>query len=148
MNKRDIVGALFFLCVGLVGLAGVHAVSFGSIHQPGSAFFPIILSLLLILLALGLLWQAMRAKIKQGLPNLGEYAKLIIPGVAGLIAYSCFVEYLGYVVCTFLIILIFSVIARSTWKGALLLAAICTLSSYALLKWYLYAPLPQGILPF
>ena len=148
MNQRDLVASIVTLGIGLVGLWGMSRVPFGNLHQPAGAFFPVILSVLIILLSLGLLVSSARTKIKRGLPALGERWKDLMPAVAALIAYVILVKPLGYVVCTTLIILLFVRLEAGSWKAAVLLSFLCTLISYGVFKWYLMAPLPAGIIPF
>ncbi len=148
MNQRDLVASIVTLGIGLTGLWGMSGVPFGNLHQPAAAFFPLILSVLIILLSLVLLVSSSRTKIRKGLPALGDRWKDLIPAIAALIAYVIFVKPLGYVVCTTLIIFLFVRLEAGSWKAAVLLSFLCTLLSYGVFKWYLLAPLPAGIIPF
>ena len=149
MNKKEGIAALFFMGLGLASLMVISSIPFGTLRRPGVSFFPIILSTLLIILSIALFIQSFKTrKANQEWVRLGDHWKKLIPVIIGIVVYVMLFKTLGYLVCTFLVLILFAKITRCTWKNALLVSIICTFVSYTILRWYLQSPLPQGIITF
>jgi putative tricarboxylic transport membrane protein len=150
VNKKEGVAGLAFFAIGLVGLLVMLRLPVGTLGKPDAAFFPVLLSVLLIILSLVLLGQAF-TKARRAHPDrvhLGDHWKRLIPTVLGIVAYVIFFPALGYLASTFLALILFSKLIRSSWRASLLTSFFCTAISYLILRFYLQVPLPQGILPF
>ena len=148
MNKIDGAPAFTFLIIGLIALIAMDGLPFGTFREPGTAFFPVLLSLLLIFLSLLLSIRALKRKLTKPVEILGEHWKKLIPALAGLIVYALVMRPVGYVISTFLLLILFARVEKCTWKVTLLVSFLCTVGSYVVFRWYLQSPLPQGIIPF
>ena len=148
MTKNDKVPAFAFLAIGLVALFTMFQLPFGTIHEPDSAFFPVLLSLLLILLSLLLLGQSMVSKLAEQRGLWKDRWQKLIPAVAGLAVYAFLLKPVGYVICTFLILILCGRMEKCSWKATFLISLLCTFLSYSVFRWYLKSPLPEGIVPF
>ena len=149
MNKKDGIAALFFLGLALVGLIVISPIPFGTLRKPGVSFFPIILSVLLIIFSLVLFVQSFKTRrANREWVKLGERWKKLIPIIIGGVAYVILFKPLGYLICTFLILILFAKVIKASWKSAILISSLCTLISYIILRGYMQSPLPQGIIPF
>ena len=148
MNSQDKIPALAFLAIGIVAFIAVVRLPFGTIHEPDTAFFPMIITIVIITLSLVLLAKSYAAKGgRQGRLWNDRWQKLI-PACAALVVYAFLLKPLGYVVCTLLILILFARLEKCSWKATVLVSFLCTFISYAVFEWYLKSPLPQGILPF
>jgi putative tricarboxylic transport membrane protein len=120
----------------------------GTLVEPGSGLMPMLASLLVFGLSLGLLLKNI---IKSGkhreygdATGLRRYAK---PSglVAGLVAYSWLLELLGFITASFpLLFVMFSIIEPPKWRGNLLISGVITLVSFAFFR-FLQVDLPIGI---
>ena len=117
---------------------------FGTVHSPGQGFFPRWTSILVSLLALVLLFQALSSpsSIVQQAP--GRIAKVALLLVV-LIAYTFLLDSLGYLLCTFFLVLVMlRGIDPQRWPVALGMAAITAIGSYIVFAVWLSVPLPRG----
>jgi putative tricarboxylic transport membrane protein len=147
MTKEGGVALGFFL-IGLMGLILIVELPVGTLNKPDVAFFPVIVSILLMGLALAAWAKAVRAKGKKAGFDLGEHWVRLIPTILVIVAYVVLLKPVGYLVCTFLAVVIFSKLVKCTWKSALLISLICTVVSFVALRFYLMSPIPRGIIPF
>lgn len=149
MNKKDAIGALAFLGIGLFAFVKGYQLPFGSIHAPDMAFMPLVLSAVLILLSLVLLGRSLLSKSRgEDRINLGKHRKRLIPLIAGLVIYGLLLRYLGYMASTLLVILLAAKIADCSWKAAFSVSISCTVLTFILFRVYLQCPLPKGVIPF
>jgi putative tricarboxylic transport membrane protein len=147
MGKKGMIPAFAFLAIGVVALVTMIQLPFGTIHEPDSAFFPVLLSLLLIVLSLVVLARSILSKLTG--PRLwGDQWQKLVPSVAALVAYAFLLKSVGYVICTFCILILVGKLEKCSWKATLLISVACTFLSYSVFRWYLKSPLPQGIVPF
>jgi hypothetical protein len=148
MSNKDRVVALAFLGIGLLALVKGYEHPFGTVSNPQAAFFPVLLSILLMILSLILLARSLRSKVaNQKRVYLWDEWKKIIPAAAGIGAYVFLLKPLGYLMCTFLLITLISKLVNCSWKLSLLVSILSTFLSYCIFRWYLQSPLPQGIIP-
>ena len=148
MEKRDQFPALTFIGIGVIALIALSKLPFGNVREPDTSFFPVLLSVLLIILSLALLWKSVASRVVPQGRFWEERWKKLIPAIAALAVYAFLLKPVGYVVCTFFILILFAKIEKCSWKAAFLVSVFCTFFSYSLFRWYLQSPLPQGILPF
>jgi len=132
----------------MTALITMYRLPFGTLHGPDSAFFPVILSILLIGLSLILLGQSIIIKlaVQRGLWE-DRWQKLI-PAIGALIAYAFLLKSVGYIICTLSILIFSARQEKCSWKASFLISFLCTFLSYSVFRWYLKSPLPQGIVPF
>ena len=147
MVRRDAVVAAAALAFGAVALYEASKLPFGTFHNPGQGFFPWWTSAVINLLALILLFQALRSRSSAAREGpAGRIAKVAALLVV-LAAYTFLLEPLGYLLCTFLLVLF---MLRATepqrWSLALGMAAITAFGSYVLFATWLSVPLPWGSL--
>ncbi len=120
--------------------------SVGSFRAPGPGFFPFCLGLLLIGIALIILVQGVRQK-----PEVHETIRKgrVILAMVALTAYPVVFEYVGYLLSTFLfMLLLLRTVERKPWWIGTGAAALITLFSYLLFKVWLGVQVPDGILGF
>ena len=153
MTKRDdLVGGLFWLCIGLLLGAWAKEYEIGSLTQPGPGLLPSILAALLVVLSAILLGRAWRRRVpgeadSTGSPGAGW--KRICYVVAVLFAATLVFEPLGYFLTIFLLIALLMLgTGPQDWKQGLL-AGLCTaVGVHFVFVRLLAQPFPLGILGF
>ena len=152
MDRRDLLGGLFWLAISIfVCLVSIRD-DFGTFHSPGPGFFPFLSAIvlgafaviLLVTSSLKKMWERKISDLWRGL----EWKK--VAGVLFfLFLYSLVLPFLGYLIATFgLMVFLFGIMGRSrAWVlGAN--ALIVTLASYFIFHRLLDVKLPKGILGF
>jgi len=155
MRKRDILVVVFWVALGLfVTIWSYAKLGIGKLNTPGSGLMPFVLGLLFTVLALYRL-------IRRALPSSAEevevsspeesgeqgvdYKKLVY-AMAAMFAFAILIEPLGFIITTFLTMLVlFRSSGYSRWSVAALYAAIIVLITYLLFT-YLGTRFPPGIL--
>jgi putative tricarboxylic transport membrane protein len=139
----DRVAAIAFLAVGALFMTESLRISksaYGSVVGPN--VFPFLLGLILVLLSIKLLLETMRYansyKMKQPL----QYKKFFIILIAAIL-YAALLETVGYVITTFL----FLVVGFQTMEKGALWKSIVIAACFSLGVYGLYAKLLQGTLP-
>lgn len=149
MRRLDKISSLCLLLLAIGIITGSYKLSIGTLQEPGAGFFPLcsgvalgVLSLLIFLKSsltnqdkTGSFWPSKRAILK------------IISAILTLLLYAIFLEYLGFLLCTFLSMLFFTkVIEPRKWFSAIFFSAITSVSSYILFEILLKSQLPRGVL--
>jgi putative tricarboxylic transport membrane protein len=126
---------------------GSTQLSMGKFKHPGPGFMPFGLGLCLIILSLVLI-----------LKNLGRNSSPIpfwshrtwlrpLLGLAILVFYAFGIDRLGFILTTFIFLLIWmGLIERLRWKTALSISMGTTVALYLLFVFFLEVPLPKGFL--
>jgi putative tricarboxylic transport membrane protein len=144
MVRRDVVVAALALALGAAAVFESAKLPLGTVRNPGQGFFPWWTSAVIVLLALVLLTQGLASRPSAAQEKTGRVAKVASLLVA-LAAYTFLLDPLGYLLCTFLLVLF---MLRATdlhrWPVALSMAAITAISSYVVFAIWLSVPLPRG----
>lgn len=126
--------------------SSVH-LSMGKWRHPGPGFFPFGLAIVLILLALTLIfrhWQKdpTRAPFWPGRTWLRP-----LLGVGILVFYALFFDRIGFILTTFLFLIIWMwIIERLRWRTILSISIGTTVALYLIFSLFLEVPLPPGFL--
>ncbi|HET9916860.1 MAG TPA: tripartite tricarboxylate transporter TctB family protein [Candidatus Binatia bacterium] len=149
MKRLDLVAA-----AALAGLAGYvlfesRQLGFGSVRVPQTGFFPRVLGILLLLLALADLFRALRqaepALFTEKITGVGWIR--LGATLATMLGFAVVLERVGFLVATFfLMVLLLRAIEAPRWPKVLLVALVTSVLSYGLFAWLLGVPLPAGIL--
>jgi len=152
MDRRDLLGGLFWLAISIfVGLVSLRD-DFGTFHSPGPGFFPFLSAMVLGVFAIILMitsrlkkrWERKLADLWKGL----EWKK--VAGVLfSLFLYPLVLPFLGYLLATFgLMFFLLGVVGRTrVWVrgvNALMVAS----ASYVIFYMLLNVRLPKGMLGF
>ncbi|MBO0601234.1 tripartite tricarboxylate transporter TctB family protein [Sporosarcina sp. E16_3] len=144
MSKTfDRYSSIVFLLVGLLFVIESQKISdsaYGS--TVGPKIFPMWLGVILILLSLRLLYETFKYKTKTASESKLQYKKFIIILISAVL-YAFLLEKVGYVISTFLFLLIaFQTMERGRLLPSVIIAAVFSLSIY-----YLFAEFLGGSLP-
>lgn len=137
----DRVSAL--VCLLLAVAVGVEAYRLnpGRLGSPGPGLTPLLYSLALGMLALILFFRAGRPA--PWFPVLLQW-RPVLSILAVLMIYGLLIEWLGYLVCTFLVMVLLLRMGKVGWPGALLSAGLATGVIHLLFVRWLAVPLPIG----
>lgn len=118
--------------------------------MPGSGFMPLITGILMcVFSALRFLQAHLKksGKVEKIWANI-RFGKLIFV-LLMLLIYALLLEKLGFILCTFFLILILiRFVGPRTWLTSLLGAGIASIISYLLFETWLKTQLPKGIFGF
>jgi len=146
MVRRDVFVAAVALGFGAAAIYQSAKLPFGTVRSPGQGFFPWWTSVVIVLLALVLLFQALTFRLSASREESGSVAK-VASLLAALAAYPFLLDPLGYPLCTFLLVLFMLRVTnpQRLWV-ALGMAAITAVGSYIVFAIWLSVPLPRGSL--
>lgn len=150
MRKYQIGSAVFLLVVGSFFSFEARNLKIGRIVQPGPGFFPFWLGLALILLSLALLLRIMRGKMDSGGPGEPLWKGLQWPKImfllGALLLYAIFLESLGYLLATFLLMFfLFRAVEPQRWSVVIAGSVVTSLFTYILFRLWLQVQLPVGL---
>jgi uncharacterized membrane protein len=148
--------SLFWLLFSVVMGQQAFRLPMGVMRDPGAGFFPLVIALVTGLLAILALAAALRKKqepmaAQSEVPDSTERFRWwnIAVILAALIAYALSLPTLGFLVNTFLfMLLLLKVIEPQTWTKSLIAAGITAVASELFFNVMLNAQIPKGILGF
>jgi putative tricarboxylic transport membrane protein len=147
MKTSDIGSSIFFVAMGVFLAWHSVKLSVGSPRVPGPGFFPLCLSLLLIFIAAIIFFQGLKKKSDP--PEIGLRRSRVAIVLGAIILYAFVMESVGYLISTFLLILLLlRIMVKKAWWYGLGVAGAVTLVSYLLFRVWLQVLLPSGLLGF
>jgi putative tricarboxylic transport membrane protein len=152
MKGYDLLSSLFWIAFSLVVIQLTARLPWGSLHEPGPGFFPLLLSFVILGLSLSLLVRTViKGRIQLGgigSPLVKSLVK-ISPILLLLSLYAIFIDTLGFLMVTFLLIfLLLEVTYRQKWWVSLVTALVGSLGSYLIFQVWLQSQLPKGLFGF
>jgi putative tricarboxylic transport membrane protein len=144
MVRRDVVVAVLVLALGAAAIFESAKLPLGTVRNPGQGFFPWWTSAVIVLLALVLLTQALVSRPSTNQQTPGRIAK-VTALLLVVSAYTFLLDFLGYLLCTFLLVLfMLRVTDAQRWPVALSMALLTAVGSYVVFAIWLSVPLPRG----
>ena len=144
-NRVDTVAGAIVLFIGLAIVWQATRLRLGTFTVPGPGLFPLLIGCVIVLLAICLLIFPAGSGDSRGF----AWARLrkVLPVYGSLIAYFIILEWVGFAVASFGLLLYLSIaIGKQRIVGALVRAIIMTGLSYILFELVLKTPLPKGFL--
>ena len=147
IEKWDRITGVILLLVGVITVWGSTSLSMGKFKHPGPGFLPFGLGVCLIILSLVLIMKQ-RKRETGSIPLWPKQAWLRpLLGLAVLIFYAFVIDKLGFILTTFVFLLIWmGLIERLRWKIIFSVSCGTTLALYFLFVFFLGVPLPKGFL--
>ena len=150
MKRHQIGCALFLLLFGIFICWEARGLDVGRAVKPGPGFFPFWLGLALIIVSLALLFHSGRKKIDLSISSQdlwkGLHWEKVLYSLAALLLYALFLETLGYILATVLLmVFFFRAIEPQRWFVAIFGAVVTSFITYALFKSWLQVQLPKGL---
>lgn len=142
-----ISGLVVFLLAFVIFWQG-RGLSIGSLHAPGPGFFPALIAAVLVILSLFLMIGGGKKEGEEDAVSGPAIIRMLVL-FAALVAYFLFLEYLGFVIVSFLLMLfLFLWVGRQRWYVAFLSAVVCIGLAYLLFEILLKSSLPRGVFGF
>lgn len=150
----DWVGSLFWLSIGIyVAIYGYYKLGLGELHHPGPGFIFFLSALFLISMVtidmvITSVEKSKSDKVYESMWEGVRWKKLgWIIGV--LIAYTFLMDYLGFILSTFLLMTALFLSERSVkWWVAIVSSLLSVSVTYVIFKVWLMIPFPTGVLGF
>ena len=142
-------GALFWVAAGLLACYGATRLGLGSVTEPGVGFIYFWSGLILVILSLIVLADSIRSS-EDTVREMGEmnWAKIALV-LLSLLLYAFFLERLGFVLTTFVLMsFLLGCIEGTNWIRSLGVAGAAALASYAIFELWLKIRLPKGLFGF
>jgi putative tricarboxylic transport membrane protein len=123
---------------------------FGSFGVPGPGFLPVLIGGILAGLSLGLFVKSLLLKtepeeIASFWKEKGSWKKVLFT-LLSLVLYLFFLDYLGYILTTFLFLCyLVKFIGKRGWVVSLSVSILATVISYGVFARWMEVPLPRGI---
>jgi putative tricarboxylic transport membrane protein len=152
MKNRDLVSSIIWMALGGVFVVGALQQGLMRKDVPGPGFLPFLSGIALMVISLFVLIPALlKGKKDQGsdlFPTRQSFKKLLF-AIAALFGFGIALEYLGYLLTTFLFMLsIARLIEPKGWWTTTLVAFLTAALSYLLFVVLLEVQLPKGPLGF
>jgi putative tricarboxylic transport membrane protein len=142
--KQRLYGVVVFLIGAAILWQGRH-LGMGSLRGPGSGFFPNVVAIGLMVLSLVLIIRG--SKEEEGISFSARAALRILFVFLALIAYSFTLDYLGFLIVSFLLVTyLFRAFGSKKWYMAFAWAFVFVAVAYLLFDTLLEGNLPKGIL--
>ena len=153
MKNKDLVSSSVMLIVGLCFIGGGVKCGIGHLTSPGAGFFPLLVGSIMSLLSVALLIESKlhpdQAEQKESFWIRPGSSRKVLLALACLVFYLFALDFLGYIVTTFIFILsLFRWISAKKWTTSVLVALILSAGSYLLFKTGLGVSLPVGVIKF
>jgi putative tricarboxylic transport membrane protein len=145
IEKWDRISGYILLAIGVITAWSSTSLSMGKFRHPGPGFLPFGLALVLVILSLALILRS-RTKGGTSKPFWAERTWLRpLLGVIIFILYAFFLGYIGFILTTFLFLIIWMwVIERIRWVTILSISVGVTAVLYFIFEYFLEVPLPTG----
>ncbi len=152
MKGRDIVSGLFWVAVSIFACLEALSVGVGSFSRPGSGFLPFWSAVVIGGFGAILILKSCLRKtpVEKKLPLWKglRWGKVIVV-LATLSVYTIFLTRIGYLIATFLLmVVLFGIVERPRVWTQVLTALITVVATYLVFYVWLDIQLPKGILDF
>ena len=145
--KKELIIATFWLLLALYLTVAAYQLGLGVGVRPGPGFFPFGAAIAIGLIALIRLLRLRREKPPATLATSDSEWRKIACIVVGMAADSFFLESLGFVLCTFLLMAFYlQIVALQRWQLSLGFAFSVALLAHLFFDVLLNAQLPRGLL--
>ena len=141
--------ALFWVALGILVCYGATRLGLGSVTEPSSGLIFFWSGLILVILSFMVLAEGLHGT-EEIVHETGEmnWVKIALV-LLSLVLYAFFLERLGFVVTTFLLLsFLLGWIERTNWARSLGVASAAALGSFAIFEVWLKIRLPKGIFGF
>lgn len=136
------------LALGLYLVYEALQLPFGSLSRPGPGFYPAVLAVLLAGVSAAILFHSLKPGASRLLVGFGARTTHIAITAAAILVYGLLLEAIGFLLCTFVLVLALLVaFGKVPWLRSLVIAAAGTIAVYLAFT-NLGIPLPKGVLAF
>lgn len=147
MRRLDIQSGIFLLLLSVGICVGSLQQTVGTLTEPGSGFFPLLMGLVLGALSLFILiegWKGSRDSVEFWLP--AGNRKGIYLTVVFILVFAFLLERAGFLFTTTLFFFLASrFVSGHRWSTALFFGLAASITTFVVFNFLLRAPLPGGI---
>ena len=146
MTKRDRITIYCFLAFSIIVCEESWRLGLGDFNQPGPGFVPFGSAAIIIAMALIQLVVARGKRVTDSQPFFKkERLSPFLAVLAVCFGYGLLLEYLGFVLCTGLFVLVsLKSIEPKPWVKALMISVVTTFSTWLLFDYLLQMQAPKG----
>ena len=149
--KIDIISSLFCFLFALFFTIESYRFGLGDWGMPGPGYFPLGAGLLFGIISLSVMFSALRKVPKEMLresPERLQWENIVLI-IAGMLVYILCLHKLGFILCTFLLVVFFiRIVAHRRWFSSIIIGLSIVLAFHLFFDVLLNAQLPMGILRF
>ncbi len=142
--RDDIKSGIFFLIISLLIVYESIRVELGTFLSPGSGFLTFGIGIVLCGLSIALILKELR--FRSPLKSLKPISKRVILALISLFIYSLVLEYLGFLIPTFfLVMILFQLGQKRNWWFTVVISLAITFLAYFIFGSLLHVYFPRGI---
>jgi putative tricarboxylic transport membrane protein len=149
MNRKHVIGGLFWLAVSIFVAVNAIALEIGTFSKPGAGFIFFWSSLGLGTLSIILIIKSILGT-RESTPSMDLWKNMkwgnAVLVVGMLLLYALILTKLGFMLSTFLLMIVLFGIGRSTYRVVIVSALIATILSFVIFRYFLEVLLPRGII--
>lgn len=151
-TKKEIIGALFFVCFGLFLGWQSFQYQIWSRIGPRAGFFPLLTAIIIVMLSLIVIIRALIKSRKEEQIQMAEEAsdvnyRKVAYYVIFAILFALLLTSVGFLITTFAYtLLMLKLVEKMNWKRSILWTSVSIIVSYLLFIEALGVQLPEGIL--
>ena len=150
MRSHDLLSSTILFSFGLFITLYAPHFDLGSLSMPGPGFMPFLAGLVTCIFSFVTFLQALlnRSAEAEKLWGKVRFQKIIL-AILILIAYALMIKTLGFLICTFFMILsLVRFVAYQTWVKSIVAGGLTSILGYLLFETWLQAQLPKGLFGF
>jgi hypothetical protein len=147
LRNVELIGGLTFLILGALIVYGSVQLGIGSLTRPGPGFLSSGVGGMMVLLAIQTIFSGLRIDRMKVAPSATFPSPVAVVSLIGaMIAYGLFVDYAGFILCTFAFMLAMQIIGTGKIPGlrAVIVSAVVTAVIYFIFETLLRVGLPAG----
>jgi putative tricarboxylic transport membrane protein len=148
MKKKEVASSLGWIIFGLMISIGSISVGLGSFRRPGPGMFHFIIGSAIILLSsYQIVVQFHKNSDNSKILPHRDGLKRIIYTILILIFFAVAIEYLGFVICTFIFFaLLLKTVGQKRWGYTIITSLTVSILTYIIFHIWLNVNLPKGLL--
>ena len=142
-SQRDFLSGLMFLIVGVVFAVGATNYKMGTSARPGAGYFPLILSVIMIILGCVVLFKSLTIETEGG-DLVGDIAwRPLLVIVAAIAAFGVTLPFFGMLIAVPILIVMVSFAGQEfKWTGVAISSAVLTAFAWFVFVWGLKLTIP------
>jgi len=150
MRRLDLYSSAFWLAFSTYIVVESYRLGLGEWDDPGPGYFPFGAAALFGCMALSVFVKSVRGASSPKTVVGGRiHWQNVIMVLVAMVLYTFLLNTIGFVLCTFLIVLFFiRVVALQRWTKSFTMALYIAIGSFLLFSFFLKAPLPKGFFLF
>jgi hypothetical protein len=140
-TTTNLVVALVVVALGAAALVGSMSLGAGSVSRPGSGTWPLILSVVLVLLGIGLVVTARRTADAE---RFAQPSWLVLVGVATMVVFVALIGVIGFEIPAALLAFVWlRFLGQESWRSSIITSLAVVIAFYLVFVAALSVPIPH-----